>query len=487
MWSLLLQGHRFRSRAFVEYGDPMEIDPGLVDEYRQGLEAKGTGKLRPPAAAAAAGAKGAGGGGGGGSSRPVASRSVVGVGTAFAAELKCGDTVIIRVGGGNRRAVVVGISGDNELQLSTPLWSEEEFALLAAAKKRQAAAGGGGDPEFSAAGGDGWENGGGGGPEQLWEFTISSKAGKARQHAACNQLLEEITEALMTVTVNAPDAETLKSVWTARALYKPSHQRLSPTQSVELTRRMLRGLQLARARPEMAAQVEAVMGVVQTYEQKLEEFGLRDWQVGTTATELNELVHNLMTNTVHVLCYTLFLAVPGALASPLYFLSRFIAEREAAKAVAGSSVKIKGVDVMATFKVMTWMVCGPLMVLLYSLLAAAYFDASTGLVTLIILPHMWQTSFVASDNWRRLLRSLKPLWLAIFQEGQVSELVVSRRNAKNAVRGLVRDLGETLGFEPMAGLDWSGGSGSPRFESSPRSPVAATRRNGGGGSRKKES
>ena len=130
--------------------------------------------------------------------------------------------------------------------------------------------------------------------------------------------------------VNAPDAETLKAVWTAKALYKPSHQILTPAQSVEcvtlvqhlagfslpfcpshfarptvlsspfhlrlspglsspppfaalptklsprilcravprarrLTQRMLKGLQLAQARPEMKAQVEKVVAVVQVH------------------------------------------------------------------------------------------------------------------------------------------------------------------------------------------------------------------------------
>lgn len=85
---------------------------------------------------------------------------------------------------------------------------------------------------------------------------------------------------------------------------------------------------------------------------------------------------------------------------------------------------------MATFKVMTWMVCGPLMVLLYAGLAGWFFDGSTGLLTLLIVPHLWHTSFVASDNWRRMVRSLYPLWLAIIKDGEVAELIKIRQKAK---------------------------------------------------------
>ena len=35
-----------------------------------------------------------------------------------------------------------------------------------------------------------------------------------------------------------------------------------------------------------------------------------------------------------------FLAIPGLMASPLYFLSRFVAERKAREAVAASSVRL---------------------------------------------------------------------------------------------------------------------------------------------------
>jgi hypothetical protein len=41
------QGHRFRSRAFVEFGDPMDIPSELVKEYRAGLPRTGSGRLMP--------------------------------------------------------------------------------------------------------------------------------------------------------------------------------------------------------------------------------------------------------------------------------------------------------------------------------------------------------------------------------------------------------------------------------------------------------
>ena len=205
-------------------------------------------------------------------------------------------------------------------------------------------------------------------------------------------------------------------------------------------------------------------------------FGLRDWQVGTRATELNELLHRLAINILYIGCYTVFLFVPGMMAAPVYFLARFVAEKKARDAVSKSSVKVKGTDVMATFKVMTWMVCGPLSVVIYAIIAAQLFDANFGLLTLMILPPLWQMCLHATDTWRKLYRSLKPLWLAIWRDDDVAQLAAARRDTQRTVRALIKELGTQLNFEPMQGLEWSEGEkreirASTRLDfESPRSP-----------------
>ena len=50
--------------------------------------------------------------------------------------------------------------------------------------------------------------------------------------------------------------------------------------------------------------------------------------------------------------------VPGMLAIPPYYGARAYAMGRAKKAVAASSVKVKGRDVVATYKIMAWMVMG---------------------------------------------------------------------------------------------------------------------------------
>ena len=157
-----------------------------------------------------------------------------------------------------------------------------------------------------------------------------------------------------------------------------------------------------------------------------------------------ELFHRLVQQVVMLVFYTLFLSIPGILASPVYFLARWYAERQvsqknpyslpnppscssgevvhhrmadgepkprvlretvvdrvrvsqAVKAVAGSSVKLEGKDVLATYKVLTWMWGGPMMLLLYSC-AAAYLSGETaiGVMTMMLLPFLGQQAMFAA-------------------------------------------------------------------------------------------
>ena len=70
---------------------------------------------------------------------------------------------------------------------------------------------------------------------------------------------------------------------------------------------------------------------------------------------------------------------------------------QAVAAVAGSSVKLEGKDVLATYKVLTWMWGGPMMLLLYSC-AAAYLSGETaiGVMTMMLLPYLCQQAMFAA-------------------------------------------------------------------------------------------
>ena len=402
------QGHRFRSRAFVEFGDPMDVPPQLVADYLVGLPRMSTGYL------------------------------VLGTGPTVKltantnAELSVGDTISIRLGEGSaaveKRSVVEKLRNNCEALLSTPLVDASELAQLGSDKV---------------------------------PYTVTTAAGKASQHKACDALLADIKKGLEAVTVNAPDHETLKLVWTARSLYKPSRQKLTPAQTVELTRTMLLAYQMAQEKPEMKPEIDRVKRRVQVYQDLLRDYGLRDWQmVHTTSQHPLDLLHRLTTRIAMLLCYTIFLSIPGLMVLPLILLARFVAARKAKQAVANSAVKLKGMDVMATFKVLTWIIVAPVFTILYAVMAGYFFGANVGLITALVLPALGHQAIKAQDRWRDLGRSIKPLSLALYyhcrgDRGHIPPLIALRREVQKEVRQLANRFGPELGFKQPSGIDSS--------------------------------
>eukprot|EP01048_Picozoa_sp_COSAG05_P013701 COSAG05_NODE_1481_length_4761_cov_4.755684_2_plen_97_part_00 len=82
----------------------------------------------------------------------------------------------------------------------------------------------------------------------------------------------------------------------------------------------------------------------------------------------------------------------------LILLARYIASRKAQEAVAGSAVKLTGTDVMATYKLLTWILMAPVMTVFYGVVAAYVFDVNIGLITALVLPALGQQAIQAQDK-----------------------------------------------------------------------------------------
>jgi glycerol-3-phosphate O-acyltransferase / dihydroxyacetone phosphate acyltransferase len=93
--------------------------------------------------------------------------------------------------------------------------------------------------------------------------------------AAVRALTAEIAAALASVTLNAPDWNTLRFAQIARRLYKPEKTRLTPAQYIELNRRFLAGYLEAPEDPEL----EAFRRDTEDYQARLDMLGLKDHQL----------------------------------------------------------------------------------------------------------------------------------------------------------------------------------------------------------------
>ena len=87
--------------------------------------------------------------------------------------------------------------------------------------------------------------------------------------------MDLVFDGLKSVTVRAPDYETLMVIQASRRLYKPPGQSLNLSQVVELNKRFIMGYNAYRDEPR----VQALYKEVQKYNTNLRRLGLKDHQV----------------------------------------------------------------------------------------------------------------------------------------------------------------------------------------------------------------
>lgn len=148
----------------------------------------------------------------------------------------------------------------------------------------------------------------------LLEFGAPIEVGEDRGDAyardpvtAVRELTAAIAGALMGVTLNAPDWNTLRFAQIARRLYKPAKARLTPAQYVELNRRFLAGYMQAQDDPEL----QAFRRDAEDYQARLDMLGLKDHQLRKPVSPA--LAARRITARGLLMLLLLPLAVPAAL------------------------------------------------------------------------------------------------------------------------------------------------------------------------------
>lgn len=181
------------------------------------------------------------------------------------------------------------------------------------------------------------------------------KQGGTEKRDACTKLLDNIYNSLKSVTVNAQSYETLMVIQAARRLYKPAHRKLHISQVVDLNRRFVIGYNLFKD----DLRVKELQQKVLAYNQLVKYHGLRDHQVPRMELHGPRILA--------LLCYRILLltiwgllAFPGAILNlPIVIVAKVISANKARAALRGSTVKIAGRDVLATWKILIGLVLLP--------------------------------------------------------------------------------------------------------------------------------
>lgn len=187
------------------------------------------------------------------------------------------------------------------------------------------------------------------------ELVDMYKNGQRRD--AIGALLDTVYQGLATVTVQTPDYDTLMLIQAARRLYKPTGKKLPLPYVVELNRRLAMGYERYKDDPRIVN----LSKDVKEYNKQLRYLNIRDHQVQYVRMP----IHTVVFTTIYRIVKLLVLLVgtlPGLmLFTPVFLLTKYISIRKAREALAGSTVKIQGRDVMATWKIMTALFFAPIL------------------------------------------------------------------------------------------------------------------------------
>ena len=245
-----------------------------------------------------------------------------------------------------------------------------------------------------------------------------------KEQDTVRQLTEHLTQALKSVTLNAPDWRTLRFIQTARRLYKPSSADLTPGQYVELSRRFVDSYLLAIDDPEMQAFREEV----ENYQSRLEMLGLKDYQLRYTVT-LGHAFRKIMLRGLMMLAL-LPLAIPGALVHlPVGWIAATVGERFSYE-----------MDDIATLKVFATILLLPLIYLIIAIVVGMYFGIWWAAVAMIALSF----SFVASVRLIEAEAGLFISMLSVLRLTRLGSEVENLRATRTALVNKVRALADRL-------------------------------------------
>lgn len=187
------------------------------------------------------------------------------------------------------------------------------------------------------------------------ELVDMYKHGQRRD--AIGQLLDTVYQGLATVTVQTPDYDTLMLIQAARRLYKPTGKKLPLPYVVELNRRLAMGYERYKDDPRIVT----ISKDVKEYNKQLRYLNIRDHQVQYARMPIHTVVFTAIYRVLKLLVL-LVGTLPGLmLFTPVFVLTKYISIRKAREALAGSTVKIQGRDVMATWKIMTALFFAPIL------------------------------------------------------------------------------------------------------------------------------
>jgi glycerol-3-phosphate O-acyltransferase/dihydroxyacetone phosphate acyltransferase len=273
---------------------------------------------------------------------------------------------------------------------------------------------------------------------------------------AVGQVLDMVHQALSAVTVSTPDYDTLMVIQAARRLYNPTGKKLPLPVIVELNRRLALGYE----RYKNDERIVQLKKSVNDYNRQLRYLNIRDHQVQYGKMSWPKVVFTLFYRLAKLLALSAGVLPGLILFSPVFIATKIISKKKAKAALAGSSVKIQGKDVMATWKIMVAMFFAPVLYFFYTAITAllVWQDRLGGRVPewvpiwavfvagFIFFPTITFAALRFGEVGMDILKSLRPLALCIFPTSSYSlnQLRERRAELSEQVTRVINTLGPEM-------------------------------------------
>jgi len=290
-------------------------------------------------------------------------------------------------------------------------------------------------------------------PTKLEDFV---KGGDSKVKV-CNEVLERIADSMRSVIVSAPDYQTLKIIHTARRLYRSKY--MSSWEKQDLSRRFAEGykrlLLISDGNPP--EEWLALQQRIQDYQKELDELGIRDYQVSSLLEEKDETTGDVALREMRLpfrIAETILLLLVSALPAlflnlPVGIIARYWALHRREKALAASKVKIKGMDVMLSEKVVLCIALVPSLWVFYGLILYCFTDLDLPTIALAFwsLPLFSYMGIVTTEAGMVDLKDLKPVLIGLFPSTRCRLLSLPdlRQKLQTDLREFVKDIGPSLG------------------------------------------
>lgn len=202
------------------------------------------------------------------------------------------------------------------------------------------------------------------------ELVEAYKRGDRRN--AVGSLLETVYQSLVSVTQTSPDYDTLMLIQAARRLYNPTGKKLPLPLVVELNRRLVKGYTKYKDDPRIIKLKQSV----NDYNHRLKFLGIPDHQVAGWGDNVKHPRWEVLLTLIYRLGKIAVLTIgtlPGlALFWPVFVVTKLYSMKKSKEALAASTVKLAGRDVMATWKLLIAMAFAPALYAYYTVIMTTW-------------------------------------------------------------------------------------------------------------------